>query len=331
MNFAKNNFGFPRFCFDENASGQGGSAGGTGGDNSGTPAASEGGGEPAAGAASAADTGGAPAGGSDTSVSDPLAAGVDPFAGMDDDFDSLDLGAETSPSPGPIPAATPPVPVPVPAPASSAAPAPTPVPVAPAAPVGNDPASARSPLESAIEGFTANEKELSVWAAQNLFKLSPEEADALTTNAEEAIPLLMGKLYTRVLAASGNLIRNFVPQMIDSRVESTSGAKARATEALNEFYTANPHLSAKDHQAVVDKYAKVFRAANPQASRQEAIQMVGRMVSAELGLMPGAPAPRGPQAQPFAPARPGGRQQVVAQGDSNSDPFWGLDQDFDVT
>jgi hypothetical protein len=182
-------------------------------------------------------------------------------------------------------------------------------------------------LEDAISGFKMNEKELASWAGANLFKISPEDADLLTTNAEEVIPRLMGQVYTQALAAAGNLIRNFVPQMIAQGVESTTSGKARAAEALNEFYTAHPHLSAKDHQPVVDKWVKVFRAANPRASRAEAIKFVGHAVSVELGIAAGSAAPLGAKPQPFVPARPGGRQPTNSS--VVDDPFAGLDHDFD--
>ncbi len=113
--------------------------------------------------------------------------------------------------------------------------------------------------------------------------------------------------------------------MMAQEVERISGTRAKAEEALGEFYSANPHLNAKDHGATVDRWAKAFRAANPKASRQEAIAYVGRAVSFEHNLVPGAPAaPKA--AAPFAPARPGGRQPTQI---AEVDPFAGLDQDFD--
>lgn len=323
MNFAFHRYRtMPRFCFDENADGTGSSA----------PAGASGSSAPASGEPSGTPSSdGSTSGGSSSSSVEPAApdglSASDPFSGMDDDFDAIDLEAGTDPSLiDPAITAAPPAPV-VPA----AAPAPVATPpadpqVAAAPPAsGNDPASSRSPLEQAMDGFKTHEKELAVWAGQNLFKLPPEDAEALTTNAEEVIPRLMGQVYQQAMVAAANLIRNFVPQMIDSRVETTTGAKAKASEALNEFYSANTHID-KKHQPVVDKYAKLFRAANPQATRQDAIRAVGIMVSAELGLSPGAP--QAPRVPPFAPARPGGRQQVAPN--VNDDAFAGLDHDFDV-
>jgi hypothetical protein len=138
------------------------------------------------------------------------------------------------------------------------------------------------------------------------------------------IPKLMGRVYTNAIQATTHLIKNFVPDMVNSGVMSQQQRTARATEALSEFYAANPHLNAQQHAASVDKWARAFRAANPQASRKDAIAFVGRAVSAEHGLAPG---PNGTQrAQPFTPARPGGRAPPAPQG---TDPYAGMEDEYD--
>lgn len=325
MNFFTHRYAnLPRFCFDENADGSGG----------GSPAASSGptaGASPSNGGAAPAPSSTSPVGGEGGTPSPAVEGGPatndsDPFFGLDNDFDSIDLGAETTPSQDPPAAAPASV---VPPAAAPAPPAPPPAEAAPApaasAPAANESATPRSPLEEALQGFKAGEKELSAWAGQNLFKLSPEDAEALDTNAVEVIPRLMGQVYVQAMQAAANLMRNFVPGMIDSRVEAVSGAKSRASEAMNEFYAAHPHLNAKDHQSLVDTYAKAYRAAHPKASRAEAIKAVGTMVSAVAGIAPQVAAPA--RAQPFAPARPGGRQQV--NGAQQVGEFDGLDMDFD--
>jgi hypothetical protein len=180
-------------------------------------------------------------------------------------------------------------------------------------------------LEQAIEGFRTNHNELSKWASTNLFALSKEESEILETDAASLIPVLMGKVYSQALQATTNLIKNFVPNMINEGVATTTARSAKAQEALSEFYSANPHLNASQHGAMVDKWARAFRAANPSASRADAIKFVGNAVNAELGTTapPGAPARR---AAPFAPARPGTR---VQQPSPTHDPYEGMDMEFD--
>jgi len=242
------------------------------------------------------------------------------FEGMEDDFDSIDLGLPpTDDGSG----------------GRQAPQAPTaqqPATVAPAAPqqaapqgqqAGNVSSAQRSQLDTALEGFKSNYADLATWASQNLFALSKEDAEGLETNPVEMIPKLMGRIYVSSLQAATNLIKNFVPEMVQSGVGTQQQRAAKAADALNEFYASNPHLNAQTHGAAVDKWARAFRAANPQASRSEAIAFVGRAVSAEFGSA-GMPAQR---AAPFAPARPGATAPRVPQG--AHDPYAGMEDDLD--
>src|SRR5215472_1119028 len=196
------------------------------------------------------------------------------------------------------------------------------------APAPGAPQAPRMGLDQAIEGFRTSHKELSNWASQNLFALSQEEQTALETDAVTVIPQLMGKVYSQALQAMTHLIRNFVPEMVNQGVNATNARNSKAQEALNEFYTANPHLSADKHGALVDKWARAFRAANPTASRADAIKFVGNAVSSELGIhaAPGAANGAARRVAPFAPARPGTRVQQPAPP---QDPYEGMDMEFD--
>jgi hypothetical protein len=262
---------------------------------------------------------------------DTPSEGHDAFEGMEDsDFDLVEVPQEEAAQVGetgaPPPAAKPPVAPQAPATAAPAAPQ---QPQAPqGAPAQNVPQAPRSPLDQAIEGFRTNHNELSKWASTNLFALTKEESEMLETDAVGAIPLLMGKVYSQALQATTNLIKNFVPNMISEGVATTTARSAKAQEALNEFYSTNPHLNPQQHGAAVDKWARAFRAANPSASRAEAIKFVGNAVSAELGVSPGTAGngARPARAAPFAPARPGTRVQQPSPG---HDPYEGMDMEFD--
>jgi len=305
---------------------------------------------PSGGAAaeSPAETGGVSGAPTEVTESQP---GHDQFAGMEsNDYDFIDLGsgdAETGDGPGAAP--PPPAPQPAegvpPAPATTAPPVPqapqappTPAAVAPTGDVPGaqaPPQPPRSQLEQTMEGLrtAANQTALADWAAGNLFKLSEEDAGALEANPSDIIPKLMGRVYTRAMESAVNLIKNLVPEMVDSGLSTQSARTQRASEALNEFYRANPHLSADQHGAAVDKWARSFRAMNPGASRSEAITFVGRAVSAEFGVWPQAngsgqaSAPGRQAPAPFAPARQGGRAAPPpARG---TDPYAGMEDDFD--
>lgn len=314
-----------RILFADGASGQGGAA------------------PPPGGAASASGGGASPSGGpgSDGAPVSPIPdspaepqTGHDVFAGMEDnEFDLVEVPVETEPGEGTPQPQTPPAQQPAqkPATAAPAAPQQPQQPAQPQAPAADVPQQPRSPLESAIDGFRTNHQAMADWASTNLFALSKEDAEALENDAVGVIPKLMGRVYSQAIQATTNLMKNFVPQMISEGVATTNARSAKASEALQEFYATNPHLNPQQHGAAVDKWARAFRAANPQASRAEAIKFVGNAVSAELGVQPGT-APAGPNGgaprrpAPFAPARPGTRVQQPAP---QHDPYEGMDMEFD--
>jgi hypothetical protein len=317
-----------RILFADGAAGTGGAA---------APSAAPAGG----GGAPAAPGGGGPSpSGGDGAPSSPIpdspaepAAGHDAFAGMEDsDFDLVEVPVEGEPGEGAPqpqpPAAQPPAGQPAPTTAAKPAVPGQQPPAAPAAPAADAPQPPRSPLEAAIEGFRTNHKAMSDWASGNLFALSKEDAEGLESDAVTIIPILMGRVYSQAIQATTNLIKNFVPQMISEGVATTQARSAKASEALQEFYASHPHLNPQQHGAAVDKWARAFRAANPQASRADAIKFVGNAVSAELGIQPGAAGPNGAtrRAAPFAPARPGTR---VQQPSAQHDPYEGMDMEYD--
>ena len=240
---------------------------------------------------------------------------------MEDDFDSIDLGLPPTDD-GSGGRQAPPAPM-AQQPATAAPPAAPQVAAPRGQQAGNVSSAQRSQLDTALEGFKSNYADLATWASQNLFALSKEDAEGLETNPVDMIPKLMGRIYVSSLQAATNLIKNFVPEMVQSGVGTQQQRAAKAADALNEFYASNPHLNAQTHGAAVDKWARAFRAANPQASRSEAIAFVGRAVSAEFGSA-GMPAQR---AAPFAPARPGARAPMVPQG--AHDPYAGMEDDLD--
>jgi hypothetical protein len=257
------------------------------------------------------------------------------------DYDAIDLGpadVETGDEPGattPAPAAgaegEPQAAIPPPAqqvPAQPVAP-----PTAPVAQAGDVSASPpRSQLDLTLEGLTtaANQTALADWASRELFKLSDEDAATLDTNAVDIIPKLMGRVYTQAMQSATNLIKNLVPEMVNSGITTQQTRTQRANEALSEFYQSNPHLSADQHGSAVERWAQSFRAANPRASRADAIAFVGKAVSAEFGIWPqsnGSGAPAARRAAPFTPARPGGRAPTAQKGPH--DPYAGMEDEYD--
>lgn len=294
--------------------------------------ADEGGGAPApAGGSPDAPSTGASESASDSGATNTTSTDSgDDFSGFDsagDDFESVEIvEAGASPSPEPAAPAKPQAPVTPPAPAPAAAPVVQPAAQAPAAaPVPKEQASPPSELDTLVQSVDANQPALVDWLAKSVFTLTKEEAEAFELDAVGNVPKLMARVAVNNMKSTMNTIKSIVPQMIAAEVAKITSTQSKAKEAIGEFYSANPHLNEKDHGSLVTKWANAYRIANPQASRKEAIEYVGKAVSFEAGVVPGqTPAPR---AVPFAPARPGAKQPTVTNAEPN--PFEHLGADFD--
>lgn len=293
-------------------------------DEGGTPASSS----PASGGVSPAPSSTPSSGVGDASTTE---GGGDSFDSLDSDsdsdFDSVDLGTGSD-SVGDSPPVAPVVP-PVVAPAVTPPVAPVTPPVA--APVAavpvKGPDSPSSPVDTLFENLNTNGPALQDWLAENSFKLTKEEADAFELDAVSMIPKMMAKVQVASMKMTMNLLKNLVPGMIDNRTATTSATQTKAKEAISEFFTSNPDLNAKDHQTLVDKWAKAFRSQNPSAPRSEAIKFVASAIRTELGLAAPALGAVPTKVAPFVPARPGAKTPI--QTTPIESPFAGLGMEID--
>ena len=183
-----------------------------------------------------------------------------------------------------------------------------------------------------------NQEQVVQYVADNLFKLSDKDVEALESDVVGTIPKLLARSF---VAAQQNLLMQMsriIPTMIQRQGEVT---KAHG-EAVNEFYTRWADIGKMKDQRVtvgdkqvpvsdlVTQYAVVYRQMHPQASRQDVIEAVGPMVMMAAKIVPGAvpaapqvrPSPmvptgasgRPPQPSPFVPAGPsaGGASSATA-------------------
>lgn len=180
-------------------------------------------------------------------------------------------------------------------------------------------------------------KQLVDWMSQNVYALSQEEKDGLDTNAMATVPKLLSRVHLEGTKNTLKLISTLVPALVSKGVSDVLQQRERGSEALKEFFDTWPALNAREHTTLVNDFAKLYRASNPSASRQDAIKFVGAAIHAHLNLgLPAAPVVNGaPAPQPvarqrvpaFAPARPGARP--IAQVPVDENPWAGLGQDHD--
>lgn len=300
---------------------------------------------PAAPAASTpADAGStASVGADDTSVIDNSAE----FMGLGGFDDAEEIPASPEPvAPTPPAGGEPAAPV-APAPASkpdAAAPAPaqtapqtTPPakqeggPQEPQAPAGA-PASSPAEPQSLVEQLDANRDAMINALAQDVFKLSKEDAEALELDVIGNTPKLLARVYYESVKTTINHIQNMVPRLIEQYMTVN---KARE-EVENAFYGKFTGLDKAKHHADVMQFATTFRQVNPRVTQDELWALVAASVASKYGISAqaaaqvlqgvngGAP-PRPPAQQPFAPARPGVSVRTTPEPESE---FAGLGRDY---
>lgn len=207
--------------------------------------------------------------------------------------DDEDEGEEEQPAPEP----TPEPPAPVAKPQEPQVPAepeqPQEQPVAPATPQEQKPVLTPEQVKE-IRGKFED-------ALAARYQFSDEETLALQTEPEKVLPKLAAKMYADVLDDVNRMLQQTVPVML----QEYSVVTERETKARGEFFSAWPELAAHEQQVLY--MGQMYRNMNPTASPQEAIQRIGEMTMAALGLRRQAaeePPPAAPQA-PFRPAAAG--------------------------
>lgn len=175
------------------------------------------------------------------------------------------------------------------------------------------PLTPAEPLKIA-EGLLQHEAALTQHVAKELFKLSPEEVEALEANAVEAIPNLLAKGYVK---SQYNLMRQLA-QVVPAMIQKQTAVMQRVQDSQSRFYDRwkDAGIDRVKHGDLVTKYAMVYRQANPQATREQMIEDLGPMVIMAAKIAPPTPAPAGrgngqrapagaarpPQPPPFVPA-----------------------------
>lgn len=145
------------------------------------------------------------------------------------------------------------------------------------------------------------------------YQLTPEEAQMMQTQPELVLPKMAADLHVRVLDAVAAQLPQRVYGMVNQIIESQRVEKA----AEDEFFKGFEDL--REHRAAVLQVGKLYRAANPTASKETAIQVIGNFVRTSLGLpTPNSqPSPQPvQQANPFIPAQNAGGGSMPASAPS---------------
>lgn len=203
-------------------------------------------------------------------------------------------------------------------------------------PEASEPRPSFTPADpiSMARAMAANEAAFVEHLAQTEFALTQEDIQGLEEDAVSYTPKLLARTYMKMqLNLMGHLAR-VVPAMIQAHNQTTSQNSERETS----FYAKWPDLNKKEYKDTVQRYARAYRSANPQASFEQMTEELGPMLMALLKINPSAPAAPASGAQPrsrttathppFRPAMSGPSSPPPPQVD---DPWAGLDpaQDYD--
>jgi hemolysin-activating ACP:hemolysin acyltransferase len=204
-----------------------------------------------------------------------------------------------------VPPASPPA-APVeapPAPAAAKPVEPTPAPAAPQADTLDpyDPSSLSRHL-------AANEAAAVQFTAENMFKLTPEEVEALETNMVEAVPKLMAKAFVKSQLNALEQMSRLVPAMIQRQ----TAILKQNSDNESKFYARWPDIKQAQHEGLVRKYAAVYKQMHPNTTLEQMIEDLGPMVMMAARVVPQPPVShasatngRGPPPPPFVPAGAG--------------------------
>lgn len=180
-----------------------------------------------------------------------------------------------------------------------------------------------APLDQLLQTLAQNEGAVVQAAADNLFKLSDEDKEALETDAVAAMPQLAGKVYVKSLQAATQLVRNMVPQMMQQEMN-----KQQSLMAVEQaFFSQYPELDRWQHGADIVAVGQHFKAQNPNMPPQELLHRIATAVMGMHGIQRRGTQRKPNGQQPFRPAQSG-----PSHGNANpaaDNPFAGLGMEFD--
>lgn len=154
--------------------------------------------------------------------------------------------------------------------------------------------------------------------AAKLFKLSPEDIEALEADTVGTVPRLLARTFVELQTTMLTQMSRLVPAIIQRQTELTR----RNGEAMNEFFKRWPALNQAAHGDLVTRYAIGYRQMHPQDTKEQMFENLGPLIMMAARVVPGAvqvsgspaaPGSRPHQASPFVPAGSGAAEPINAQ------------------
>lgn len=192
-----------------------------------------------------------------------------------------------------------------------AKPAETPAAAAPAEPKPGEPAAPAKKPETATaetpEAKTAREAAEAAEDArltnglEEYYKLPDDLAAQLITEPEVVLPKLAAQVHRAIAIGTQRLIAQQLPQVIDMVLRGRD-VEAQSKQA---FYSRWPELAQHEEQVFIA--GEMYNRLNPNASTQDRIEKIGKLVMDSLGIAAAAAPAGGAPARPVVPANTGFR------------------------
>lgn len=148
---------------------------------------------------------------------------------------------------------------------------------------------------------------------KEFYKLPDEMAARLATEPEVVLPELAARVHQAVARGVLNVMHQSLPKVIE-QVQAVAQAEEKSKEA---FFSRWPGL--KGHEKQVIQVGKMYRQMNPNAKPEQAIEKIGRVVLAAIGLTEeqataGAAAAAPGTTRPAAATKPASFRPAATQG-----------------
>lgn len=156
------------------------------------------------------------------------------------------------------------------------------------------------------------------------YVLTEDEAQAFETDPVKALPRLAAELHTRVFETVVGAVMQRLPEVIHGTLATQQVTKQREDAFFSRWESLAPH------RKEVLQIAQMWRQMNPTASTEEAIEGVGKIAMAALGLTQPGPEPSSPPpvASPTPPRNPPVQRTAPTRQPTN--PYSRLADEWDA-
>ena len=146
--------------------------------------------------------------------------------------------------------------------------------------------------------------------AKTQYVLNDSDAELLISEPEKVMPRLAAQLHVNLAQQMGQMVANLLPQYVTPIIEQHS----KAAQAESDFFGRYPGLQNPQFREVVTQSLQLSRQMNPQANRDQVMQMAATTAAQTLQMaghnIAGATNGQQPPQQAVAPVAPAQQQNL---------------------